>query len=286
MDRQAVRKTYKLYIGGAFVRSESGRTYEVVSADDQFVANVALCSRKDARDAVVAARAAQPGWAKATAYNRGQVIYRIAEVMESRREQLEAELVECSDLSKKAARKEVDATIDRLVWYAGWTDKLASLVGSTNAVAAPFLNFTAPEPMGVVAIVCPQQSALLGMVSAIAPAIATGNSVVAVASYRRPLPAVTLAEILATSDVPFGVVNLLTGDYSEVAPWLASHQDVDGLDLSGVEVADVAASLESEAAVNVKRVLRPAKEDFAAEPGTARLRQWLEAKTVWLPIGN
>lgn len=285
-DRIEVLKTCKLYVNGAFIRSESGRTYEVVDAEGKFVANVAQASRKDARDAVVAARNAQAGWAKATAYNRGQVLYRVAEVMESRRAQLESELSETSGLSAKRARKEVDAAIDRLVWYAGWSDKLSAVVGSNNAVAGPFFNFTVPEPMGVVAAFAPEDSALLSLVSVIAPIIVTGNSTVVVAAYSQPIPAVTLSEILATSDVPAGVVNLLTGDAAELGTWLAEHMDVDGLDLTGITNAELAAALERSAAVNVKRVLRPSTTDWFKAPSTARLRRWLEAKTVWHPIGS
>ena len=285
-DRIDVRKTYKLFVNGAFIRSESGRTYEATNSDGEFVANVAAASRKDARDAVVAARAAQAGWAKATAYNRGQVLYRVAEVLESRRSQFEEELRLTAGSSAKAARKEVDRAIDRLVWYAGWSDKLAAVTGSANAVAAPFFNFSVPEPIGVAAIVAPAEAGLLGLVSVVAPAIVAGNTAVVVASQALPLPAITLAEVLATSDVPAGVVNLLTGDYSEIAPWLAEHLDVDGLDLTGVAVSDLAATLEQGAAGNVKRVRRPLSEDWEATPGLSRLRQWLETKTVWHPIGS
>lgn len=285
-DRQEVRKTYKLFIGGAFVRSESGRTYEVCDQSGNFLANVSLASRKDARDAVVAARSGLSGWQKATAYNRGQVVYRIAEVLESRRGQLESELMQASGLTAKAARKQVDRSVDLLVWYAGWSDKLSAVVGSNNAVAGPFFNFTVPEPVGVIAMVAPQEDPLLGLVSVIAPAIVSGNSVVVIASFTQPLTAITLAEILATSDVPAGVVNLLTGDFSEIAPWLASHQDVNGLDLAGAYVPEVAADLEKAAAVNLKRVLRPGHTDWSESEGTKRLRFWLEAKTVWHPIGS
>ena len=285
-DRIDVRKTCKLYVAGAFIRSESGRTYEVVDKDGKFVANVAQASRKDARDAVVAARSAQPGWAKATAYNRGQVVYRIAEVMEARRSELEQELQASSGLSAKQARKEVDSAVDRLVWYAGWSDKLSAIVGSNNAVAGPFFNFTVPSPMGVIAAFAPERSALLGLVSVIAPIIVSGNTAVVVSSFSEPLTAVILSEILATSDVPAGVVNLLTGDRAELGQWLAEHMDVDGLDLTGVDSAELAATLERGAAVNVKRVLRPSSPDWNETPTTARLRRWLEAKTVWHPIGN
>jgi acyl-CoA reductase-like NAD-dependent aldehyde dehydrogenase len=289
--RLAVRKTYKLYIGGKFPRSESGRSYEVRSADGaRFLANAALASRKDARDAVVAARAAFPGWAAATAYNRGQVLYRVAEVLEGRRSQFAAEVADGEDVSAQQAALLVDVAIDRWVWYAGWADKLAQVDGSSNPVAGPYFDFSVPEPSGVAAIVAPQSSSLLGLVSVIAPAIVGGGTCVVIASERAPLPAVTLAEVLATSDVPGGVVNVLTGRAAEVAPWLASHMDVDCLDLCGVDDAGLAAELESGAAENLKRVLRPladgSEPDWTAEPGLARMRAFLETKTVWHPIGT
>ena len=285
-DRVDVKKTYKLYINGAFVRSESGRSYEVFDHDGVFLANIAQASRKDARDAVVAARAGQAAWAKATAYNRGQVLFRIAEVMESRRAQFEDELRRIENLSDKKARKTVDQAIDRVVWYAGWTDKLASLVGGNNPVAAPYFNFSVPEPTGVIAAIAPANESLLGLVSVILPAIATGNSVVVVSSFHRPMPAITFSEVLATSDVPAGVVNILTGDFSEVGTWLAEHMDVDGLDLAGVPAGDFATKLEQLAATNVKRVVRPSNVEWSDEPSTYRMRQWLEIKTVWHPIGS
>ncbi|MEN9710112.1 MAG: hypothetical protein RL441_104 [Actinomycetota bacterium] len=284
-DRVEVRKTYKLFINGAFVRSESGRSYEVMDGDGAFLANVAHASRKDARDAVVAARAGQAAWAKATAYNRGQVIFRVAEVMESRRAQFEEELRRTEKLSDKKARKAVDEAIDRVVWYAGWTDKLAALVGGNNPVAAPFFNFSVPEPTGVIAVMAPQDDSLLGLLSVILPAIATGNSVVVVSSFHRPIPSVTLSEVLATSDVPAGVVNILTGDFSEIGTWLAEHMDVDGIDLAGVPAGDFATKLEALAASNLKRVIRPSTQDWSDTPSTYRMRQWIEIKTVWHPIG-
>lgn len=277
-DRLAVRKTYKLYIGGKFPRSESGRSYAVSTPDGQFLAHAAQASRKDARDAVVAARKAQPGWAKATAYNRGQVLYRVAEMLEGRRAQFIAET--------GGAESEVDAAIDRWVWYAGWSDKVAAVLGTVNPVAGPYFDFSAPEPTGVVAVVAPRRSALLGLVSVVAPVIATGNTCVVVASEAYPLPAVTLTEVLATSDLPGGVVNLLTGSPAEIAPWLAAHADVNALDLTGVDPAQ-AVELEVAAAQTVKRVLpAPAAEpDWTADPGTARLTAFLETKTVWHPLG-
>ncbi len=285
MSRLAVRKTYKLYVGGKFPRSESGRSYEVVDAKGTFLANAALASRKDARDAVVAARAAFAGWSGATAYNRGQVLYRVAELMEGRRAQFTDEVAAVEGLSRRRAGAAVDAAIDRWVWYAGWTDKIAQVTGSANPVAGPFFNFSVPEPTGVVAVVAPQSSSLLGLVSVIGPVVATGNTAVVLASESRPLPAVTLGEVLATSDVPGGVVNLLTGRVAEVAPWLASHMDVNALDLTGA--GELAAELEVAAAENLKRVLRPEPEepDWTADPGTARLTAFLETKTVWHPAG-
>ena len=289
-ERMPVMKTYKLAIGGAFPRSESGRTYEVVAADGSFLANAAQASRKDVRDAVVAARAAQPGWAKATAFNRGQVLHRIAELMEGRRDQLAAELV-AFDGDEQAAHAEVDATIDRWVWYAGWTDKFAQVAGSVNPVAGPFFNISSPEPIGVVGIIAPQRSALLGLASVVAPALVSGNTVVVVASDRRPLPAITLSEILATSDVPGGVVNVLTGSAAELAPTLAGHLDVDGLDLTGIVDAEGIdrAALEVDAAENVKRVLAPpgGEPDFTRIPrGIERIVAWCDVKTVWHPKGT
>lgn len=284
-ERVEVRKTYKLFINGAFVRSESGRSYEVFAHNGEFLANVSMASRKDARDAVVAARAGQAAWAKATAYNRGQVLFRIAEVMESRRAQFEEELRRTENLSDKKARKVVDAAIDRVVWYAGWTDKLAAIVGGNNPVAGPFFNFTVPEPTGVIAVMAPQDDSLVGLLSVVLPAVASGNSVVVVTSFQRPIPAVTLSEVLATSDVPAGVINILTGDFSEVGTWLAEHADVDGIDLAGVPVGEFATKLEALAASNVKRVARPTSNDWNDEPSLYRLRHWIESKTVWHPIG-
>ncbi len=285
--RLDVRKTYKLYIGGAFPRSESGRSYVVEDAKGGFLANASQASRKDARDAVVAARKAFGGWSTRTPYNRGQVVYRIAELLEGRREQFVDEVQRGEGVAKRAARSNVDASIDRLVWYAGWADKVAQVVGGTNPVAGPYFDFSIPEPTGVVAVVAPQDSSLLGLVSVLAPAIVTGNTVVVLTSYERPLPAITLSEVLATSDVPGGVVNVLTGSTSEVAPWLASHMDVNAIDLTGVIEPELAIELEVAAADNLKRVVRPDSEtaDWNADPGTGRLTRFLETKTVWHPIG-
>jgi len=285
-DRLAVRKTYKLYVGGAFPRSESGRSYEVTDAKGHFVANAAWASRKDARDAVVAARGAFAKWSGATAYNRGQVLYRVAEVMEGRHAQFCDEVAAGEGLSASKARAAVDAAIDRWVWYAGWTDKLAAVIGSANPVAGPYFDFSLPEPSGVVAILAPQQSSLLGLVSVLAPVLAGGNTAVVVTSKARPLPAVTLGEVLATSDVPGGVVNLLTGDAEELGPWLAEHADVDGIDLTGASAGRVM-ELERMAAGTIKRVVRPpvTEPDWTADPGLTRMTPFLETKTVWHPIG-
>jgi acyl-CoA reductase-like NAD-dependent aldehyde dehydrogenase len=284
--RVEVRKTYKLFIGGAFPRSESGRSYVVTSADGQFLANAALASRKDVRDAVRAARAAVSPWSGATAYNRGQILYRIAEMLEGRRAQFVEEIRDGEGVSKSAAAAQVDASIDRWVWYAGWSDKVAQVHGNANPVAGPFFNLTTPEPTGVVGLVAPGEPSLLGLVSVLAPVIVTGNTCVALASEERPLPAITLAEVLATSDLPGGVVNLLTGRVAETAPWLAAHMDVNAVDLAGVADAGLATELEVAAAENLKRVVRPRPDqDWAADPGLERLVAFLEAKTVWHPKG-
>jgi acyl-CoA reductase-like NAD-dependent aldehyde dehydrogenase len=264
MTRLPVRKTYKLFIGGEFPRSESGRTYE---AEGQ---NVARASRKDVRDAVRVARGAFPKWAGMTAYNRGQVLYRVAEMMEARRS-------EFADLC--SGPKEVERSIDRFVWYAGFADKLAQVLGSSNPVAGPYFNFTVPEPQGVVGILAPEEPALAGLVSRVAPAVVGGNAVVAVASEAHPLAAIELAEALATADVPGGVVNILTGLREELASVLAGHMDVNALDVSG-QNGDVA-ELERLAAENVKRVVRGATDDQSAW----EISPFLELKTVWHPIG-
>jgi acyl-CoA reductase-like NAD-dependent aldehyde dehydrogenase len=265
MSRLPVKKTYKLFVGGTFPRSESGRTY---LAEGQ---NVARASRKDVRDAVRAARAAFPGWAGMTAYNRGQVLYRVAEMMEARR----------ADLAEHCAgTAEVDRSIDRVVWYAGWADKLAQVLGSANPVAGPYFNFTVPEPTGVVGILAPDEPALEGLVSRLAPALVGGNATVAVASDRHPLAAIELAEVLATSDVPGGVVNILTGHKPELAPWLAGHMDVNALDVTGAD--GLAPELEKVAAENVKRVVR----GDATAQSPWEIAAFLELKTVWHPIGQ
>lgn len=281
-DRLTVRKTYKLFIGGAFPRSESGRSYVINDGQGGFLANASRASRKDVRDGVTAARKAFPGWSARTPYNRGQILYRVAEMLEGRRAQFVAELRD-TGLGKNAATEEVDEAIDRWVWYAGWADKLAAVLGSANPVAGPFFNLSTPEPTGVVGVIAPD-SPLLGLVSVIAPAIISGNTCVVVASEPAPLPAITLAEVLATSDLPGGVVNLLTGHRAELAPWLASHLDVNALDLAGA-AADLTVECERAAAENLKRVLRPAESDWTADPGLTRMKAFLETKTVWHPIG-
>ncbi|MFE2760341.1 aldehyde dehydrogenase family protein [Streptomyces halstedii] len=304
--RLSVFKTYKLYVGGKFPRSESGRVYEVTDPKGKWLANVPQSSRKDARDAVVAARKAFGGWSGATAYNRGQILYRIAEMLEGRREQFVREVADAEGLSKSKAAAVVDAAIDRWVWYAGWTDKIGQVVGGANPVAGPFFNLSTPEPTGVVVVLAPQESSLLGLVSVLAPVIATGNTAVVVASADAPLPALSLGEVLATSDLPGGVVNILSGRTAELAAPLASHQDVNGIDLTGAAGdAELAKELEAAAAENLKRVLRPsvsrhrpekeAKDatrpqavdgsDWSADPGTHRLTAFLETKTVWHPTG-
>jgi acyl-CoA reductase-like NAD-dependent aldehyde dehydrogenase len=287
-ERLAVRKTYKLAIGGAFPRSESGRSYEIRDAKGRFVANAAMASRKDARDAVAAARNAYPGWSAATAYNRGQVLYRVAELMEGRRAQFVDEVAAGEGTTRPRADRLVDEAIDRWVWYAGWADKIAQVAGSSNPVAGPYFDFSTPEATGVIAVIAPQASSLLGLVSVLAPVVVSGNTAVVVAAERRPLPAVTLAEVLSTSDVPGGVVNVLTGITAEIAPWLASHMDVNAIDLAGIAGdADLGRAMEVSAADNLKRYLRaPAAEpDWTTAPGLDRLTFFLETKTVWHPVG-
>lgn len=284
--RLAVRKTYKLFIGGTFPRSESGRSYIVAAANGRPLANAALASRKDVRDAVVAARKAQPGWAAATAYLRGQVLYRIAEMLEGRRAQFVETLVVGEGLTTEAASSVVNDSIDRLVWYAGWSDKLAQVAGSANPVAGPYFNFSIPEPTGVVGVLAPQESSLLGLVSVVAPVITSGNAAVVVASEARPLAALDLAEVLATSDLPGGVVNILTGRTAELAPVLAAHRDVEAIDLAGAPEG-LDAQLEAAAADNIKRVLRREQPGphWSEDPGPERMLFFVEIKTVWHPLG-
>ncbi len=287
-DRIGVRKTYKLYIGGAFPRTESGRAYEVTDARGELLANACRGTRKDIRDAVRAARTAFPGWAARTAFNRAQILYRVAEIMEDRRPQFLEAVRQSEGLTAARANAGIDDAIDRLVWYAGWADKLTQVVGNANPVAGPFFNLSSPEPTGVVAVLAPQQSSLLGLVSVVAPVVVTGNTAVVVSSHRRPLPAVTFAEALATSDVPGGVVNVLTGDAATIGPWLASHMDVNGIDLSGVAGNPaLATELEVAAADNLKRIRRaPASEpSWDGDPGIGGMTDFLETKTVWHPQG-
>ena len=282
--RLDVRKTYKLYVGGAFPRSESGRSYEVTDAKGRFLANASQASRKDVRDAVVAARKAFAGWSGATAYNRGQVLYRVAEMLEGRRDQFVDEVGSVEGLTSRKAQAEVDAAIDRWVWYAGWSDKFTQVSGSSNPVAGAYFDFSVPEPTGVVAAIAPQDSSMLGLISVVAPIVVAGNTCVVVASESRPTPAITLSEVLATSDVPGGVVNVLTGITRELAPVLASHLDVNAIDLAGVDPADVA-DLQAAAADNVKRVVTPRGDDWHAEQHPGRILAFTETKTVWHPMG-
>ncbi|WP_328829473.1 aldehyde dehydrogenase family protein [Streptomyces sp. NBC_00252] len=284
-QRLSVFKTYKLYVGGKFPRSESGRVYEVTDSKGKWLANAPRSSRKDARDAVVAARKAFGGWSGATAYNRGQILYRIAEMLEGRRDQFAREVADAEGLSKAKAAAVVDAAIDRWVWYAGWTDKIAQVVGGANPVAGPYFNLSSPEPTGVVTVLAPQDSSFLGLVSVVAPAIATGNTVVVIASEKSPLPALSLGEVLATSDLPGGVVNILSGATAEIATPLAAHQDVNAIDLAGADDV-LAKDLEIAAADNLKRVLRPQPVDYSETPGIDRLTAFLETKTVWHPTGS
>ena len=275
--RLEVKKTYKLYINGAFPRSESGRVYEVLTSKGASVANPSLASRKDLRDAVVAARAAQSGWAKATAYNRGQILYRIAEMLEGRTDQLVTEISLATGVSAKKAHDEVLAAIDRWVWMAGWSDKLSAAFGSTNPVSGPYYNFTIPEPQGVIAV-APAES-FLAFIDAIAPAIVSGNTVVALVPGSAAIAAMTFAEVLATSDLPAGVINILTGSHDELAPWAASHMDINGFDISGISKKK-RAELKAAGAENLKRI-----HHFEGALSPTRIFAFMEAKTVWHPIG-
>jgi acyl-CoA reductase-like NAD-dependent aldehyde dehydrogenase len=281
-DHLDVRKTYKLLINGAFPRSESGRSYEVLSASGAFMANAAQGSRKDLRDAVVAARAAQSKWWAQSAYNRGQVIYRLAEMAESRRDELSEHVALAEGLKPKDAKATVARSIDRVVWYAGWTDKVAQILGSSNPVAGPYFNFSVPVPSGVVGVIADQDSSLESFLDAVLAPIAVGNTVVVLASERRPTPSILVSEMTATADFPGGVLNVITGFTGELAPDLAGHEDIDGLDLAGVDetFASVLALL---AAVSIKRVLRPGHEKDAA---MHRLRAFVETSTVWHTIGQ
>jgi len=292
-ERIPILKTYKMYVGGQFPRTESGRSYLVRSADGDALANACRGSRKDVRDAVRIARAASGGWAGRTAMNRGQILYRVAELMEGRFDQFTGEVAIAEGLEYRAAREVVGRAIDRWVWYAGWTDKIAQVLGSSNPVGAPYFNFTIPEPTGVVGVVAPERSSLLGLVSRLAPVLAGGNVAVVLASETRPLPSITLAEVLATSDVPGGVVNILTGHRSELVPPLAAHVDVDAVDGWGIP-DDLRKAAEEAAADSVKRVARrprgvtDARFDWLDDRATERpewIGAFLEMKTVWHPIG-
>jgi acyl-CoA reductase-like NAD-dependent aldehyde dehydrogenase len=279
MSRIDVNKTYKLFIGGAFPRSESGRVYEIKGANKKFIANPSLASRKDLRDAVVAAKTAQPGWANATAFNRGQILYRIAEIMEGRSDQFVDEICALEGVTNKVAKTQVEAAIDTWVWYSGWCDKLSSVTGSLNQVSGPFYNFTTPEPLGVVAIFAENKPSLLGVVRTLAPVLAGGNSAVLIASENYPLPAITLSEALATSDVPGGVVNILTGKSAELAPWVGSHMEIDGVDVAGLSKKQEE-ELKLVGADNLKRIFR-----FNPDNHPERILSFMEQKTVWHPIG-
>lgn len=278
-SRIDVKKTYKLFIGGAFPRSESGRTYEVKDAKGNFIANPSLASRKDLRDAVVAARSAHGGWSGATAFNRGQILYRIAEMMEGRTAQFVDEIVALEGVTPSAAKKQVEDAIDLWVWYSGWCDKIGSIYGSTNAVSGSFYNFTIPESLGVVTVFAPLKPSLLGLVQSLAPVLAGGNTAIVIASEKYPLSAITLSEALGTSDLPGGVVNILTGSCAELAPWVGSHMDIDGIDASGLSTAQEK-DLRISGADNLKRIFR-----FKEAKSPQRVLSFMENKTVWHPIG-
>ena len=279
MSRLDINKTYKLFIAGAFPRSESGRVYEIKGANKKFIANPAMASRKDLRDSVVAAKAAQSGWANATAFNRGQILYRIAEIMQGRSEQFVEEICALEGITTKAAKLQVTEAIDTWVWYSGWCDKLSSVTGSLNQVSGPFYNFTTPEALGVVAIFAENKPSLLGVVRTLAPVIASGNSAVLIASESYPLPAITLSEVMATSDVPAGVVNILTGKITELAPWIGSHMEIDGVDVAGLSKKQEE-ELKLVGADNLKRIFR-----FSPTNHPERILSFMEQKTVWHPIG-
>ncbi len=279
MSRIDVNKTYKLFIGGAFPRSESGRVYEVKGANKKFIANPAMASRKDLRESVVAAKSAFHGWSNATAFNRGQVLYRIAEIMQGRSEQFVEEICALEGLSNKAAKAQVEEAIDTWVWYSGWCDKLSSVTGSLNQVSGPYYNFTTPEALGVVAVFAENKPSLLGAVRTLAPVIASGNTSILIASQNYPLPAITLSEVLATSDLPAGVVNVLTGKISELSPWIAAHMEIDGVDVTGLSKKEEE-ELKLLGADNLKRVFR-----FSNSNSPERILSFMEQKTVWHPIG-
>jgi acyl-CoA reductase-like NAD-dependent aldehyde dehydrogenase len=274
-----VMKTYKLYIGGAFPRSESGRSYELKDKKGNFIANPALASRKDLRDAVVAAKSAFSGWSHATAFNRGQILYRMAEMLEGRTEQFVAEIKALEGVSDSVARKQVQDAIDLWVWYAGWTDKISTTSGGTNPIAGPYYNFTIPEPLGVIGVIADEKESLLGLTRGLAPVIASGNTAVLIASEKLPLSAISLAEVMATSDLPAGVVNILTGSKSELIPWLASHMEIDGIDISGAD-KKLDGEIKRAGTENLKRIYR-----FEKDASLKRILSFMEYKTVWHPIG-
>jgi acyl-CoA reductase-like NAD-dependent aldehyde dehydrogenase len=278
-----LRTIHRLYIGGAFPRAASGRTFDVHGPDGTFLASAALAAGRDARDAVVAARAAFPAWSRAAGYERGQALYRVAEVMDDHRAQFADQVRRATGGTPEAAYAEVDAAIDRWTWYAGWADKITQVRGTVNPVSGPFGTISLPEPVGVTAVLAPSDSALLGLVSVLAPAIVGGNTAVLVASERYPLLAVALAEALSAASLPAGVVNALTGEVAEISPWLAAHQDVNAIDLAGAPGA-LADDLAVAAAGNLKRVVRLASPDWTAEPGLERLFSTLEIKTIWHPL--
>ena len=277
--RVDVMKTYKLYIGGAFPRSESGRSYELKDKKGNFIANPALASRKDLRDAVVAAKSAFSGWSHATAFNRGQILYRMAEMLEGRTEQFVAEIKALEGVSDSVARKQVQDAIDLWVWYAGWTDKISRTSGGTNPIAGPYYNFTIPEPLGVIGVIADEKESLLGLTRGLAPVIASGNTAVLIASEKLPLSAISLAEVMATSDLPAGVVNILTGSKSELIPWLASHMEIDGIDISGAD-KKLDGEIKRAGTENLKRIYR-----FEKDASLKRILSFMEYKTVWHPIG-
>ena len=277
--RVDVMKTYKLYIGGAFPRSESGRSYELKDKKGNFIANPAHASRKDLRDAVVAAKSAFSGWSHATAFNRGQILYRMAEMLEGRTEQFVAEIKALEGVSDSVARKQVQDAIDLWVWYAGWTDKISTTSGGTNPIAGPYYNFTIPEPLGVIGVIADEKESLLGLTRGLAPVIASGNTAVLIASEKLPLSAISLAEVMATSDLPAGVVNILTGSKSELIPWLASHMEIDGIDISGAD-KKLDGEIKRAGTENLKRIYR-----FEKDASLKRILSFMEYKTVWHPIG-
>ncbi|HAQ04318.1 MAG: aldehyde dehydrogenase family protein [Acidimicrobiales bacterium] len=275
-----IAKTYKLFINGAFPRSESGRTFSVDNPEGELIANVSQASRKDFREAVRAARSAQSPWASRTAYNRGQILYRVAEMLESRKIEF-VELLKNIGLNSKAAKSEVEEAIHRWVWYAGWSDKYSQVLGSVNPVSGPYFNFTVPEPTGVVGIIAPAEPSMMGLVSRLAPAIVSGNTVVVVSQGQSSLTSITIGEVLATSDVPEGVVNILTGDQSELLPWMIGHMDVNAVDISGIS-PETDHTLLEEASLNVKRVVSRKVEEESLE----LISDFLEMKTIWHPVGR